>query len=55
MYNLRDYSNNYSKTSESLWKYYREESPLTILVISNIFMLMIKTVLHLNLNKIQHV
>ena len=25
MYNLTEYSNNYSKTSESLWKYYRGE------------------------------
>ena len=28
MYNLTEYSNNYSKTSESLWKYYRDESAL---------------------------
>ena len=25
MYNLIDYSNNYSKTSGSLWQYYRDE------------------------------
>ena len=25
MYNLVEYSNDYSKTSESLWKYYRDE------------------------------
>ena len=25
MYNLLEYSNNYSKTSESLWNYYRDE------------------------------
>ena len=25
MYNLIEYSNNYSKTSESLWQYYRYE------------------------------
>ena len=28
MYNLTEYSNNYSKTSGSLWKYYRDESAL---------------------------
>ena len=26
MYNLTEYSNNYSKTSGSLWQYYRDES-----------------------------
>ena len=26
MYNLIEYSNNYSKTSGSLWQYYRDES-----------------------------
>ena len=25
MYNLKEYSNNYSKTSESFWQYYRDE------------------------------
>ena len=25
MYNLIEYSDNYSKTSESLWQYYRDE------------------------------
>ena len=29
MYNLIEYSNNYSKTSGSLWQYYRDESDLT--------------------------
>ena len=29
MYNLIEYSNNYSKTSGSLWKYYRDETALT--------------------------
>ena len=28
MYNLIEYSNNYSKTSGSLWQYYRDEPPL---------------------------
>ena len=26
MYNLIEYSDNYAKTSGSLWKYYRDES-----------------------------
>ena len=30
MYNLMDYSNNYSKTSGSLWKYYRDEPNATL-------------------------
>ena len=29
MYNVMEYSNNYSKTSGSLWQYYRDESALT--------------------------
>ena len=29
MYNLIEYSNNYSKTSGSLWQYYRDEPALT--------------------------
>ena len=29
MYNLIEYSNNYSKTSGSLWQYYRGEPALT--------------------------
>ena len=28
-YNLIEYSDNYSKTSGSLWQYYRDESALT--------------------------
>ena len=28
MYNVIKYSNNYSKTSESLWQYYRYEQAL---------------------------
>ena len=28
MYNLIEYSNNYSKTSESLWQYYKDELAL---------------------------
>ena len=33
MCNLREYSNNYSKTSESLWQYYRNEPALVNVVI----------------------
>ena len=29
MYNLAEYSNNYSKTSGRLWQYYRDEPALT--------------------------
>ena len=29
IYNLIEYSDNYSKTSESLWQYYRDEPALT--------------------------
>ena len=29
VYNLIEYSVNYSKTSESLWRYYRDKSALT--------------------------
>ena len=29
MYNLIEYSNNYSDTSGSLWQFKRDESPLT--------------------------
>ena len=29
MYNLIEYSDNYSKASGSLWQYYRDESALT--------------------------
>ena len=28
MYNLKEYGNNYSKTSGSLWQYYRDEPAL---------------------------
>ena len=30
VYNLIEYSNNYSKTSERLWQFYRDEPALTI-------------------------
>ena len=35
MYNLIEYSNNYSKTSGSLWQYYREEATLTDAAVAN--------------------
>ena len=47
MYNLIDYSGNYSKTSGSLWQYYRDEPFLDANVA--IADLMIITVLYLNL------
>ena len=37
MYNLREYSNNYSKTSGSLWQYYRNEPALVNVVIVDLF------------------
>ena len=50
MYNLIEYSNNYSKTSGSLWQYYRDEPDLTDADAIAVF-LMLRTVLYLNLNK----
>ena len=50
MYNLIEYSDNYSKTSRSLWQYYRDELSLTNVGLLLIFMLLIR-VLCLNLNK----
>ena len=35
VYNLIEYSDNYSKTSGSLWQYYRDELVLNILVNAN--------------------
>ena len=38
MYNLTEYNDNYSKTSESLWQYYRAEPSLNHAdVINNFF------------------
>ena len=37
MYNLREYSNNYSKTQGSLWQYYRDKPALTDAGTINIF------------------
>ena len=34
MYNLIEYSNAYSKTSGSLWQYYRDQPALVLLLIS---------------------
>ena len=45
MYNLIEYSNNYSKTPGGLWKYYRDEPALNELLL--IFLVI---VLHLNLS-----
>ena len=54
MYKLREHSNNYTKTSGSLWQSYRDETALTdaMLALLLIFMLAI-TVLRLNLGKKQ--
>ena len=47
MYNVIEYSNNYSKTG-SLWQYYRDEPALVIVIVLLIFLLIIITVLCLN-------
>ena len=35
MYNLLEYSNNYSMTSGSLWNYYRDEINYSVIEINN--------------------
>ena len=51
MYNSIEYSDNYIKTSGSLWQYYRDESALTLMLsLLLIFMLLI-IVLRVSLNK----
>ena len=50
MYDLMEYSDNYSKTSGSLWQYYRNETDLTDMALLLIFMKLI-TVPCLNLSK----
>ena len=53
MYNLIEYSDNYSKTSGSLWQYYRDEPFLDdMMVLLLIFLLMIIAVLRLTLKPI---
>ena len=42
MYNLIEYSNNYSKISGSLWKYYRDQ-PVAVIVNSKSFKSKIRT------------
>ena len=51
MYNLMEYSNNYTKTSGNLWQYYRDKNDSTDPGTIKIFMIMIATVLLLNLTK----
>ena len=51
MYNLMEYSNDYTKTSGSLWQYYRDKNDSTDAGTIKIFMIMITTVLLLNLTK----
>ena len=50
IYNLIEYSDNYSKTSESLWQYYRDEPALTDAGTILSYLVLI-IVLDLNLNK----
>ena len=50
MYDLIEYSDNYSKTSGTLWQYYRDEPFIIITEILLIF-LMILILLHLIINK----
>ena len=51
IYNLIEYSDNYSKTSGGLWNYYRDEPFLKAVVLLEIFLLIIITVLRLNLKQ----
>ena len=51
MFNSMEYSDDYLKTSGSLWQYYWEEPALTNDGAIKIFMLDVVAVLHLNLNK----
>ena len=41
MYNLIEYSNAYSKTSGSLWQYYRYQPALVLLLISLIITIIV--------------
>ena len=52
MYDLIEYSDNYSKTLGSLWQYYRDESfgPMQMVLLM-IFLLIIITVLRSNLKQ----
>ena len=54
MYNLIEYSDDYSKASGRLWQYYRDEPDLTDAGTIAGYLLLI-TVFHLNLNKKQQV
>ena len=49
MYNLIEYSNNYSKSSGSLWQYYKGKPALTDA--GAVLLMLIIKVLRLNLNK----
>ena len=48
MYNLIEYSDNYSKTSGSLWQYYRDKPALDNALLPT-FLLMVTTALRLKL------
>ena len=49
MYNLIEYSDDYSKTSGSLWQYRRDEPALDAAILL-IFLLITLIVIHSNLN-----
>ena len=51
MYNLIEYSDNYSKTSGSSWKFYRDEQFINDNDAMLIVLLIIITVLRLNLKQ----
>ena len=50
MYNLIEYSNNYSKTSQCLWQYYRDE-PVKMMVVLLLIILIMAIVTRLILKK----
>ena len=51
MYNLIEYSDNYSKTSGRLWQYCRDKPLLDLMVLLLIFLLIIITAISLNLKQ----
>ena len=51
MYNLIEYSDAYSKTSESLWQCYTDEPALEMITILLIFLIITIMVIHSNLNR----
>ena len=53
LYNLIEYSDNYSKTSGSLWQYYRDEVIANSSIILGLLLILLLMIIvnHLNLNK----